>query len=194
VLAVDLGTDMLPALALGTERAEPGTMTRPPRRPTDRLLDRHLLGRVFGVIGPLEGLAAMTSFLVSFGLAGWRPWEPLPDSGTPYVQATAMTFAGIVAAQVGAGLAMRTTRQSVLSIGLLANRLLAAGIVFEVALVAVLSYAPGLQDAFHMAPLGPWHWLSLALWPPLVLGVEEARKALLRRRDARATDAARAGH
>jgi magnesium-transporting ATPase (P-type) len=182
VLAVDLGTDMLPAIALGTERAEPGTMTRPPRKQSDRLLDRRLLSRVFGIIGPLEGLAAVTSFLISFGLAGWRPWDALPDSGTPYVQATAMTYAGIVAAQVGAGLAMRTSRQSVFSLGLFTNRLLIVGIAVEVALVAVLSYAPGLQDAFHMAPLGPWHWLSLVIWPPLVLGVEEARKAILRRR------------
>ena len=39
VLAIDLGTDMLPAIALGTERAEPGTMDRPPRPRTERLLN-----------------------------------------------------------------------------------------------------------------------------------------------------------
>jgi P-type Ca2+ transporter type 2C len=182
VLAVDLGTDMLPAIALGTERAEPGTMARAPRRPTERLLDRRLLGRVFGIIGPLEGLAAMVSFLVSFLLAGWRPGEPLPDTGTAYVQATAMTYAGIVAAQVGAGLAMRTSRQSVFALGILTNRLLLVGIGVEIGLVALLSYTPGLQDVFHMAPLGPWHWVSLIVWPPLILGVEEGRKAFLRRR------------
>ena len=32
ILAIDLGTDMLPALALGAERADPDTMRRPPRR------------------------------------------------------------------------------------------------------------------------------------------------------------------
>ncbi|MBM3679017.1 MAG: cation-transporting P-type ATPase [Actinobacteria bacterium] len=182
VLAVDLGTDMLPALALGTERAEPGTMTRPPRRRTERLLDRQLFARVFAFVGPLEGLAAMTSFLVSMGLAGWRPWEALPDSGTPYVQATAMTYAGIVAAQVGAGLAWRTNRESVFSLGLFTNRLLLAGIAVEVGLIAVLAYTPGLRDAFHMSPLGPWYWLSLLVWPPLVLAAEEGRKAIVRRR------------
>jgi hypothetical protein len=33
-----------------------------------------------------------------------------------------------------------------------------------------------------MSPLGPWHWAFLVLWPPLVVGLEEARKARLRRR------------
>jgi hypothetical protein len=45
----------------------------------------------------------------------------------------------------------------------------------------VLSYVPGLQDAFHMGALGPWHWLSLAVWPPLILAAEEVRKAVARR-------------
>jgi magnesium-transporting ATPase (P-type) len=182
VLAVDLGTDMVPAIALGTERAERGTMTRPPRSRSDRLLNAAVFRRV-GVLGSLEGLAAMTSFLLVFGLAGWRPWDPLPDSGALYVQATAMAYAGIVAAQIGAGLAMRTDRVSVFTIGLLSNRLLLVGIAVEIGLLALLVYTPGLRDAFHMEPLEPWHWLSLLVWPPLVLGADELRKALVRRRD-----------
>ena len=75
VLAIDLGTDMLPAIALGTERAESGTMERPPRPRSERLLNKWVLARVYGFIGPLEGLAAMSSFLFAYWLAGWRPWE-----------------------------------------------------------------------------------------------------------------------
>jgi magnesium-transporting ATPase (P-type) len=95
VLAIDLGTDMVPAIALGTERAEPGTMSRPPRPRSERLLDAPTLKRTFGRIGPLEGLAAMASFLFAYWLTGWRPWEPLADSGELYLQATTMTMAGM---------------------------------------------------------------------------------------------------
>jgi Ca2+-transporting ATPase len=49
-------------------------------------------------------------------------------------------------------------------------------------MIAVLSYTPVLADAFHLAPITPWLWLSLLAWPPLVLGAEELRKALVRRR------------
>ncbi|MCC6224511.1 MAG: cation-transporting P-type ATPase [Thermoleophilia bacterium] len=182
VLAIDLGTDMLPAIALGTERAEPGTMQRPPRPRRERLLDRSVLTRVFGWIGPLEGLAAITSFLFAYGLAGWRPWQPLAASGELYEQATTMTLAGIVMAQVGAGLGWRTNRRPLASAGLFSNRLLLAGIAIEVGLIALLAYTPGLDDAFHTSPLGGWHWLLLLAWPPLVLGVEEVRKGLARGR------------
>jgi magnesium-transporting ATPase (P-type) len=92
-----------------------------------------------------------------------------------------MTFAGIVMAQVGAGLAMRTTRESVFSIGLMSNRFFVWGIAFELAFAASLPYIPGLSEAFHMRPLEPRHWTFLLLWPPLVLAAEEARKALVRR-------------
>ena len=182
VLAIDLGTDMIPAVALGAERAEPGSMSRPPRPRTERLLDRATLGRVFGVLGPLEGLAAMSGFLFAFWLAGWRPWESLADSGPLYVQATTMTYACIVMSQVGAGLAWRTNRRSVFGVGLLSNRLLLVGIAVEVALIALLTWVPGLRDVFHMEPLGAWHWAFLLVWPPVLLGVDEARKLVLRRR------------
>jgi magnesium-transporting ATPase (P-type) len=181
VLAIDLGTDMLPAIGLGTERSEAGTMDRPPRPRRERLLDRPTLRRVFGLVGPLEGLAGLASFFAAYALAGWRPWEPLASSGDLYVTATAMTCGGIVAAQVGAGLAMRTNRESVFTVGLLSNRLLVAGIAFELGLLAALLYVPALAELFHMAPLGPAELAVLLLWPPLVLGADEARKALARR-------------
>jgi magnesium-transporting ATPase (P-type) len=184
VLAIDLGTDMLPAIALGTERAEPGTMERPPRPRSERLLNRAVLTRVFGWIGPLEGLAAMASFFFAYLLAGWRPGEPLADTGTLYLQATAMTMAGIVMAQVGAGLGWRTNRRSIAALGLFSNRLLLFGIAVEIGMVALLAYTPGLANVFHMSALGTWHWLFLLVWPPLILGAEEARKAIRRRRPA----------
>ena len=182
VLAIDLGTDMLPAIALGTERAEPGTMTRPPRPRGERLLSRRVLARVYGFVGLLEGIGAMTSFFVGFLLGGWRPPSPMPDTGTAYLQATTMTQTAIVMGQVGAGQAMRTDRRSVFSIGLTSNRFLLIGIAFELALAVALVYVPGLNSAFHQAPIPWWWWLALIVWAPVVFFAEEARKAVLRRR------------
>jgi magnesium-transporting ATPase (P-type) len=182
VLAIDLGTDMLPAIALGTERAEPGTMTRPPRPRSERLLSRRVLARVYGFVGLLEGIGAMTSFFLGFLFGGWRPPAGLPDAGTAYYQATTMTQTAIVMGQVGAGQAMRTERRSVFSIGLGSNRFLLAGIAFELALAVALVYVPGLNTLFHQAPIPAWWWLALVVWAPAVFFAEEARKAVLRRR------------
>jgi Ca2+-transporting ATPase len=181
VLAIDLGTDLLPAIALGMERAEPGVMNRPPRPRSERLLNLRVLARVYGFVGLVVGFAGMTSFLASYWLAGWRPFDALPDSGSAYVQATAMTYAGIVAGQVGAGFAFRADRRSVFSIGLFSNRFLLVGIAFEIALLLAIIYLPPLQRVFHTQAVDPRLWLVLAIWPVLVLGAEEARKAAFRR-------------
>ena len=69
-------------------------------------------------------------------------------------------------------------------IGFLTNRLLLVGIAVEVGMIALLAYTPGLDRAFHTGDLGVWHWLFLLVWPPIVLGAEEARNAMLRGRTA----------
>jgi P-type Ca2+ transporter type 2C len=194
VLAIDLGTDIVPAIGLGTERAESGTMARRPRPRSERLLDRAVLRRVFGWVGPWVAVAGLASFVFAYVLAGWRPGESLADTGTLYLQATTMTMAGIVMAQIGAGLAWRSSLSSVVSIGFLSNRLLLIGIAVEVAMIAILAYTPGLDRAFHTSGLDVWHWLFLLVWPPIVLGAEEARKALLRRRAASDLSARAVGH
>jgi magnesium-transporting ATPase (P-type) len=102
VLAIDLGTDLLPAIALGTEKPEPRVMDRPPRRRSERLLNRRVLARVYGFVGLIVGISGLVSFFAGYWLAGWRPGDALADEGALYLQATAMTYAGIVMGQVGA--------------------------------------------------------------------------------------------
>ena len=81
VLAIDLGTDLLPAIALGTERPEPGVMQRPPRPRGERLLNRRVLGRVYGFVGLDRRHRRAGELLRRLLLAGWRPGEPLADEG-----------------------------------------------------------------------------------------------------------------
>ncbi|RQW83231.1 MAG: cation-transporting P-type ATPase, partial [Methylococcus sp.] len=73
VLALDIGTDLLPALALGAERADPAVMRRPPRARNARLLDRHLLGRAFGFLGPIEALLSMAMLPIGAWLFSTGP-------------------------------------------------------------------------------------------------------------------------
>jgi magnesium-transporting ATPase (P-type) len=158
-------------------------MTRRPRPRTERLLSARVLARVYGWVGIWEGVAGLSAFLVTFWLAGWRPGDPLPDEGALYVQATGMTMLGIVMGQVGAGLAMRTSVRSVFSIGVLSNRFLLAGIASELLIAYALVSFPPFNDLFHTEPIDRRHWLFLAVWPPVVLLAEEARKAVVRRRN-----------
>jgi magnesium-transporting ATPase (P-type) len=181
ILAVDLGTDLVPALGLGAESPEPGIMDRPPRPRDKRLLDRRLLLRAYGFLGALEAVACMAGFFSIYLIQGWRPGMPLAASGSLYIEATTMTLASIVFAQVGNVFACRTERESIVKVGLLSNRLVLVGILVELGLLALFMQVPLLQRVFGLTPIHPYGWAVLLIFPCLIFLAEEGRKALVRR-------------
>jgi P-type Ca2+ transporter type 2C len=189
VLAIDLGTDMVPAIGLGAEAPEVGIMNRPPRSRQEPLLNGPLLARALFWYGLLESVAAMAAYFFLNGRQGW-PGVPLAQEGTlDYRMATTMTLAAIVASQVGAVFGCRTDRASVFSIGLLSNRLVLAGIAFELVLLSLLIYVPFFQGVFNTAPLGLVEWAFVLAWTPIIFLLDELRKALLRWQEKRAPSA-----
>ncbi len=183
VLAIDLGTDMLPALALGAEPAEPGIMERPPRHRGDHIISRGLLLRALFYLGMIQSAVAMLAFYGyywSIGYAG--QWLDLPSSGVIYHTATTMTLAAIVATQVGNLFAQRTERSSIISISFFSNRLIWLGIAVEIALIVALVYLPWLQSVFDTAPISAASWLLLLACTPAMLIADELRKAFVRHR------------
>jgi P-type Ca2+ transporter type 2C len=180
ILAVDLGTDLLPALALGMERPESDVMQRHPRPRTERLLNRATLLRAYGWLGPLEAGFGLAGYFFAFWWGGWQPGDPLPRSGVTYLTATTMSLAGIVACQVGNVFACRSDRESIVKLGFGTNRTLLAGIVVELIVLLLLVYNPPLEGIFGLAPLGFAHWVLLVTFGPLLLLLEEIRKAARR--------------
>lgn len=162
-------------------------MDQPPRNPHERLLNRRVLVKAFLWYGLMGSVAAMLGYFLVNLLAGW-PATPLAglgnDADPVYIQATTMTLAGIVFAQIGQVMNCRTEKTSVFKIGLFSNRRIVAGIVFEIALIVFLTLFPPLQGVFHTGPLGVQDYLFLCCIPPIVVAIEELRKAWLRRRDA----------
>ncbi len=186
ILAIDLGTDTLPALALGREPKEPGVMTRAPRPRQSGIIQRSMLARAWLRMGMIEAFLALGGFFFVLLTAGWHLGaatgigQPLHEV---YVRATTMTWAGIVAGQVGAAFAARTSRASLASIGIFTNRHLMVGIGFAIAFAAIVIYAPPFQHLFHTAALGPSDLALLATFPFVVWGSDEIHRALLRHRD-----------
>lgn len=72
ILAIDLGTDTLPALALSREPAEPGTMQRPPRPRSQNVITRSMLARAWGFLGLISALLVMAGFFTVLIRAGWH--------------------------------------------------------------------------------------------------------------------------
>jgi calcium-translocating P-type ATPase len=192
ILAIDLVTETLPALALGREPAEPGLMRQPPRPRREHILTRPMLVRAWVWLGLLEAALVMGGFLFVLLRAGWAPDDavgvgsPLHDA---YVAATAMTFAGITACQIGTAFAARTNRASLRTIGVFSNRPLLWGIAFEIVFAAAVIYLPPLQALFATAALGVPELALLATFPFIVWGSDELRRWLRRRADAAAASA-----
>jgi magnesium-transporting ATPase (P-type) len=186
VLALDIGTDLLPALALGAEKPEPGVMNRPPRSRRAQLVDRRVLGRAFGFLGPVE--AALSFAMVPVGAAwffGW-PAQPIPASGVDKATLSTMVFAAIVLMQMVVALECRGTPASLFSIGPFGNRLLNGALLAELLVLAVFVYVPAVYHVLGQHPLTPAQWLPVLVTPWLLLAAEEARKAFARGRGRRA--------
>jgi Ca2+-transporting ATPase len=184
VLSIDLGTDIMPALALGAELPEPGIMTRPPRNLAQHVITPALLVRAYVWLGPIQSLAAMAAFYFMFWSNGyWGQWLNLPASGGLYRSATAMALAAVVTTQIGNLFAQRTERASVFRIPLFNNRLMWVGIASELIVVLLIVYTPFLQTFIGTNAFPVRNWLFLFAWTPALLLVDELRKFLVRRRE-----------
>jgi magnesium-transporting ATPase (P-type) len=191
ILAIDLGTDMLPALALGAERPEKGSMQQPPRQKSKALLDLPLMLRAYCFLGLIEGLAGMAGFFWvwwsnGYGITELQAITPSILSHSAgattmaiYHQATSVTLAAIVACQDGNVFACRSERISIFRLGFFRNRLIWLGIAVEWVLILSIIYSPTLQKIFMTAPLQPLQLLALLICPPLVLMADELRKRFL---------------
>ena len=158
-------------------------MDQPPRNQKEPLLNRNLIVKAFLWYGLLGSIASGISYFFVNMQNGW-PKIPLAGGIDPiYIKATAMTLAAIVFSQIGAVFNCRTERQSVFKIGLFSNKQVNLGVIFEIFLIAALVYLPLFQSIFHTAALDLSDLLLLCVWPPLILMIEEARKAWIRRKD-----------
>jgi sodium/potassium-transporting ATPase subunit alpha len=181
ILAVDLGTDMFPALALGSEKPAPDIMQRPPRHKDEHLLTRGVLMRAYLYLGAWEALAGMTAYFYVMYSGGWSWSQPLLHTSPLYLQATTACLAGIIATQVVNVFACRSPNISIFTLGIFSNRLVLAGIATEVALAAFIIYTPPGNSLFASAPIGVNVWLLLIPFALLLLISDETRKYFVRK-------------
>ncbi|NLS76766.1 MAG: cation-transporting P-type ATPase [Chloroflexi bacterium] len=184
ILAIDLGTDIVPALALGAEPPEPGVMAAPPRNLKDHLITRSLLVRAYLILGAVQSVAAMAAFYFLYWTNGYAgQWIDLPDTGWIYRAATAMALAAVVATQIGNLFAQRSEKLSAFRLPLFNNRFLWLGILSELVVVALIVYVPPFQRFIGTAGFPLKYWLFLFAWTPSLLLVDELRKALVQWRE-----------
>jgi sodium/potassium-transporting ATPase subunit alpha len=181
ILAVDLGTDMLPALALGAEKPTEELMKKPPRDPKERLLNLKLVSRAYFFLGPIEAAAGLFGFFYVLKGGGWKWGEVLPPDNLLYLQATTACLTAIIITQIANVFACRSFKESVFRIGLFSNRLIFLGIAFEILLQLFIVYHPWGNKIFSTAPIALSIWLVLIPFAIILFAAEETRKFISRK-------------
>jgi sodium/potassium-transporting ATPase subunit alpha len=132
VLAVDVGTDLVPAMGLGAEPPEPGIMERPPRRRDEKLLSLGLVLRSYFVQGSILALSCYATY---FYMGWWlgaldngismksMPASPsgleLRSASGEYLQTLAAYFFATVAVQIANVMCKRSWKSSLFSVDFL---------------------------------------------------------------------------
>lgn len=179
VLAIELGTDVLPALALGVEPPSPATLVVPPEPPRRPLLTRELALRTFLLYGAVEALLGMSAYFGFYWAHGYRPFDSLEPFRALERGAATMTFVGIVAGQIGC-LIVQRDGPLLKRLAVWSNPWVAAGLAVEVALVFALLYVPGLNRIFAMAPVGLAWLLVLPAGAAVMVLVDALRRLIVR--------------
>jgi calcium-translocating P-type ATPase len=179
VLALDIGTDILPALALGAEPPGPHLLDGPPVR--RHLLDRALFTRAFGLLGPVEAAMEMAAFLAVFLAAGWAVGDDFPG-GDVMLAASGAAFTAVVIGQLGNAFACRSTVRPAWQLGWTTNRLLLWAIGAELLMLAGFLFIPPLADLLDQAPPTLAGFAVALLAAPAVLTADTVAKMIRARR------------
>jgi potassium/sodium efflux P-type ATPase len=183
ILAIDLGTETVPALALGVEKPESGIMELPPRSKKKGVIDKIVLFRGYIVLGLLNSAAVLAAYYFVLFQGGWKPGMQLESSDTVFtnplhLKAMTIVFVGIVVMQIANIFACRSEKYSVFKVGFFSNKLIFLGIIFELALTCILIYTPFFQKIFNTIGLGWKEWGILSVFMVIIFFLEELRKRI----------------
>jgi Ca2+-transporting ATPase len=157
---------------MGVDPPPDDVMRHPPRRLSDRVIDRQMqLGVVFvGLV-----MALVTLFTIDLKLPGG-----LVEGSAGLVEARTAGFTVLVLAQLFNTVNSRSDRTSALH-GLFTNRWLWAAIALSLALQLLVVHVPLLNRAFGTTPLSAADWALCVALASVVLWTDELKKLVVRR-------------
>ncbi|APH39684.1 cation-translocating P-type ATPase [Methanohalophilus halophilus] len=181
ILAIDLGTDLIPALALAMEKSEGDIMNKPPRKRSEKLLTAPILLTSYGIKGPIEAAAGFFCYFAVLFEGGWTWGQQLPFDNPLYRQAITAFFAAVIICQIANVFISRTRRDSVFSKSLLDNKTVLLGIGSELLILAFIIWNPIANLIFNTSPVAIGY-IALAIpFGLLLLSIDEIRKYLIRK-------------
>ena len=170
ILWINLVTDGLPGLALTVEPGEKDVMKRPPYSPQARIFDGPMV-RDMGFIGLLMGLVSLGVGLWYYAFGGARGQEIWQT----------MVFTTLTLSQMGNALAVRSSKESLFTLGLRSNVFLLGAVLLTFVLQLAVIYLPALQSIFNTVALKPSELLLALVLSTVVFWGVELEKVFVRR-------------
>jgi len=170
LLWLNLVSDGAPALALGLEKGERDVMRRPPRSPSEPVVDRDMAIGI-GVIGAVDAVAILGVFAL-----GLQRYPGQLEA------AQTMAFAALCASELIRAFTARSETDSVFAIGLFSNRWMVWATGASFLLVLAVVYVPFLRPFFDTVPLTAGDWLLMLPFCFAAAIAMEIVKAVFRRR------------
>jgi magnesium-transporting ATPase (P-type) len=178
VLCLDIGTDILPAVALGAEPSSPRALARP--LSGRHLVDRFLLLRALVVLGLTESFMEMIAFLTALSAAGWRPGSPFP-TGPALLSASGAAFTAVVTGQMANAFACRSASLRPGLLGWFSNRYLILAVACEAVMLAGFLYLRPVAAVLGQAPPNAASYVVALLAIPAVLAADALHKRYSRK-------------
>lgn len=167
ILWVNLVTDGLPGLAFTAERAEKGTMNRPPRPPAESIFAHGMWQHIIWCGLFVGGITiAAQAWSIARGIEHWQT----------------VAFTVLTISQLFHSLAVRSERQSLLSLGVMSNPYMLGAVLLTVALQLMVIYVPLFNPVFKTQPLPLFDLGICFALSSLVLFAVEIEKWLVRRK------------
>ncbi|NP_001166387.1 potassium-transporting ATPase alpha chain 2 [Cavia porcellus] len=205
ILFIDLGTDIIPSIALAYEKVESDIMNRKPRhKKKDRLVNHQLAIYSYLHIGLMQALGAFLVYFTVYAQQGFWPtsliqlrvkWEQdyvndLEDSygqqwtryQRKYLEWTGYTafFVGIMVQQIADLIIRKTRRNSIFQQGLFRNKVIWVGITSQIIVALILSCGLGSITALNFTMLRVQYWFVAVPHAILIWVYDEVRKLFLR--------------
>lgn len=178
ILCVDLGTDILPAIALGVDTAEKGLMKNKPRDISKKLMSRNFVTS-FLITGFAIGITVTLAFLHTIFNDGWGWGESFKDVEFPH--AITVAFVSLVCVQLVNAFSSRSFKKSIIKQNFFSNQFLVVAIFTSILMVLCIVYIPTLNRLLGTTVLNIYDWIVVAIASFMPLLVVEVQKFFHRR-------------
>jgi P-type Ca2+ transporter type 2C len=179
ILSVNVGTDILPALALGVEPTSKDIMSHPPRNPKKHLIDLPFASR-FVFLGLFIGAIVLGVFTWNLYRYGWSFGDTIDTSTIAYIKSTTMAFATLVVIQLFNAYNARSNTRSILNANFFRNPYLIGAIIASFGILYAITSAPTLQTYLKTTSLTGTEWTIVFLSSSFIVMIEEIRKLFIK--------------